>query len=123
MKNKETAIQNAALLEVGRRNDVLAMRLQSGVFRAMDNPKQLVRIGVPGLADTMMVVAVNIHPGMVGKTIGVAVAAEIKTAQGRQSDAQRNWQRAFEARGGVYQLVRSPEQMADLVARVQRGEF
>lgn len=122
-KNPETNIQNAALLAVGARQDVLAMRLQSGVFRSYDQPEKLVRVGQPGLADTMMIVAVEIDASMVGKTVGVAVAAEIKTASGKQSEAQRRWQRAFEQRGGVYEVVRSPDQMVDLVERVKRGEF
>ena len=99
------------------------MRLQSGVFRAYDDPDKIVRIGQPGLPDTMMLVATKITPDMIGKTVAVAVAAEIKTARGRQSDAQRAWQRAFEARGGTYELVRTPDQMVALVDRVQRGEF
>jgi len=122
-QNGETKIQNAALLAVGQRPDVLAMRLQSGVFRAYDDPDKIVRIGQPGLPDTMMLVATQITPDMIGKTIAVAVAAEIKTAKGRQSEAQRNWQAAFEARGGVYRLVRSPDEMVALADEVQRGDW
>lgn len=122
-QNPETRIQNSALLAVGQRQDVMAMRLQSGVFRSYDDPDKIVRVGQPGLADTMMIVAVQITPEMVGKTVGVAVAAEIKTAKGRQSAAQRAWQTAFEARGGQYRLVRSPDEMLDVVDGVQRGEF
>lgn len=123
MRNAETNIQNQALLAVGQRDDVLAMRLQSGCFRAMDAPDKIVRIGQPGLADTMMVVAVTIDASMIGKTIGVAVAGEIKTTKGRQSDAQKRWQAAFEARGGIYELIRSPGQMLELVERVRSGHF
>lgn len=48
---------------------------------------------------------------------------EFKTYTGRQSDAQRNWQHAVEARGGIYQLVRSADDMTALVDRVQRGHW
>ena len=99
------------------------MRLQSGVFRGYDDPKQLVRVGVPGLADTMLVVAVTIKPDMVGRTIGVAVAAEIKTDTGRQSPAQKRWQAAFQRRGGIYRLVRSAADMLGLVTDVQAGRW
>lgn len=123
-QNRETReSQNPSLLAVGARPDVLIWRQQSGVFRSYDDPQRVVRIGQPGMADAMSVVAVTITPEMVGKTIGVAVAPEFKTNRGRQSEAQANWQRAFEQRGGIYELVRTPEQMVDLVARVQRGEF
>lgn len=122
-RNRETNIQNSALLAVGLRQDVLAMRLQSGVFRRMDAPKQFVRVGEPGIADTMLIVAVQISPDMVGRTIGVAVAAEIKTDTGRQSTPQKNWQAAVEKRGGIYRLVRSAEDMLNLVEDVQHGRW
>ena len=102
---------------------MLVWRQQSGLFRAYDNPENIVRIGVPGLADSMAVVAVTITPDMVGKTIGVAVAPEFKTTSGRQSEAQKLWQAAFEKRGGVYRLVRSAADMTELVEDVQSGRW
>lgn len=123
MKNIETSIQNSALLEVGGRHDVMVWRQQSGVFRKIDDPTKMVRVGVPGLSDAMMVVAVTIDPSMVGRTIGVAVAAEFKTAKGRQSPAQANWQTAFTKRGGIYRIIRSAAEMVGLVEDVQRGNW
>lgn len=111
------------MLAVGMRPDVLVWRQQSGVFRAYDDPSRIVRVGVPGMSDAGAIVAVTITPDMVGKTIGVAVQPEFKTAKGTQRDKQQLWQAAVEKRGGVYALVRSAEQMTELVARVQRGEF
>lgn len=121
--NPETKIQNSALLAVGARPDVLAMRLHSGVFRAYDDPTKIVRVGQPGLPDTLLLVATEITADMIGRTVPIAVAAEIKTQRGRQSEAQARWQSAFQQRGGVYELVRSAEQMVDLVERVQRGDW
>lgn len=122
-KNAETTqAQNPALLAVGQRRDVLAWRQQSGLFRAYDDPSKIVRVGVPGLADSMAVVAVTITPDMVGRTVGFAVAAEFKTQTGQQSEPQRLWQSAFEQRGGVYRLVRSADDMRQLVADVQDGK-
>lgn len=123
-QNRETrTVQNPALLAVGARPDVLIWRQQSGVFRSYDNPQNVVRVGQVGMADSLAVVAVQITPEMVGKTIGVAVAAEYKTDTGRQSDAQRNWQRAFEQRGGIYRVIRSASEMLGLVDDVQRGRW
>jgi hypothetical protein len=119
---ESTRVQNPALLAVGQRHDVLAWRQQSGIFRTFDPPYTPTRIGVPGLADSMLVVAVTISPEMVGQTIGVAVGAEFKTGTGRQSEAQQRWQQALEARGGVYRLVRSADDMRQLVADVQSGQ-
>lgn len=98
-------------------------RQQSGVFRAYDNPQNVVRVGQPGMADSLAVVAVTITPDMVGKTVGVAVAAEYKTDRGRQSEAQVNWQRAFQLRGGIYRVIRSAAEMVGLVDEVQRGRW
>lgn len=111
------------MLAVGARPDVLVWRQQSGMFRSFDDPSKVVRVGQPGLADSLAVVAVQITPEMVGRTIGVAVASEFKTSTGRQSDVQRNWQRAFEQRGGIYRLIRSADDMLALVEDVQHGRW
>lgn len=123
-QNRETReTQNPALLAVGARPDVLIWRQQSGVFRAYDDPSRIVRVGQPGMSDAGAIVAVTITPDMVGKTVGIAVQPEFKTRTGRASESQHAWRRAVEQRGGVYELVRTPEQMVDLVTRVQRGDF
>lgn len=124
MQNRETReTQNPAMLAVGCRKDVLVWRQQSGVFRSYDDPNRVVRVGQSGMSDAMMVVEVEITPDMVGRKIGVAVAPEFKTKTGKQSEAQRNWAAAFTARSGVYQLVRTPAEMIDLVERVKRGQW
>lgn len=100
---------------------MLVWRQQSGLFYTREgNP---VRVGLPGMADSGMIVAVTITPEMVGKTIGVAVQPEYKTTSGQQSEAQRNWQRAVEQRGGVYRLVRSAEAMNKLISDVKTGKW
>lgn len=120
-QNRETReTQAPALLAVGARPDVLVWRQQSGVFRSYDDPQRIVRVGVPGMADAGMIVAVTVTPDMVGRTLGVAVQAEFK-AGSRQTDRQQCWQAAVEQRGGIYRVVRSPADMLALVADVQRG--
>ena len=42
-------------------------------------------------------------------TPGRAFAIEVKTARGQQREAQKNWQKAWEKRGGIYVLARSVE--------------
>lgn len=121
-QNIETkAVQNPALLAAGSRPDVLIWRQQSGLFRAYDDPRRVVRVGTPGMSDAMAVVAVTVTPEMVGNTIGVAVAPEFKTATGKQRQRQADWQAAFQARGGVYAIVRTPAEMTALIERVQHG--
>ena len=122
--NRETrSVQNPALLAVGARPDVLIWRQQAGMFRAYDDPSRVVRVGQPGMADAGAIVAVTITPDMVGKTIGVAVQPEFKTTRGQQSEAQKSWQHAVTQRGGIYQIVRNSQDIIDLVARVQRGDW
>ena len=110
------------MLEVGCRPDVLIWKQPVGLFRSLNDPSRKVFVGQPGQSDAIGVVAVTITPDMVGKTIGVAIAPEFKTLTGRQRQTQIDFQTAFEARGGIYELIRSPQQMADLVDRVQSGE-
>lgn len=111
------------MLAVGQRPDVLVWKQPVGLFRQFEPPHNPVRVGIPGQADSMMVVAVTITPDMVGKTVGVAVAPEFKTATGTPSERQKDWRAAFEKRGGIYRLVRSAADMLDLVEDVQHGRW
>jgi hypothetical protein len=65
-----------------------------------------VRFGTPGAPDVRVTVA------------GLAVAVEIKSSTGRQSEQQRRWQAAHEAAGGVYLLCRDAVATAREVARI-----
>lgn len=122
MKNRETThVAHPALLAVGARPDVLVWKQPVGLFRALNDPDRKVFVGTPGQSDAMAVVAVTITEAMVGKTIGVAVAPEFKRPAGTQRESQVLWQAAFEARGGVYRLVRSADDMRQLVQEVQDG--
>jgi len=116
-----THAQNPAMLEAGQRGDVLVWRQVSSLLYTRDGTP--VRVGLPGMADAGMVVAVTITPDMVGRVIGVAVQAEFKADTGRQSEAQRNWQAAVQRRGGVYRLVRCAADMAGLIEDVQHGRW
>lgn len=116
----EKNIQNRALLDFGCRPDVLLFRHHVGRFRSMDDPARIIKVGNPGEADTLGVVAVTITPEMVGQTIGVAVASEFKTAKGRQSDQQKAFQAAWERRGGVYVLARSSEDIHEAIEKIRQ---
>ena len=120
MSEKNT--QNAALLLVGARHDVMIWRNQTGKFLSMDG-QRVVKVGNPGAADAIGVVAVTITPDMVGKTIGVAIAPEFKARRGKQADEQKDWQAAFERRGGVYRLIRQPEELVTMVEDVKHGRW
>lgn len=119
----EKNIQNASLLAIGSDPDVLAMRLQSGIFRSMDDPSRIVKVGTPGVSDSIAIVRVRISQEMVGKDIAVIAAAEFKTAKGKQREAQIKWQEAFEKRGGRYCLIRSPQQMKEFIDEVRTKPY
>lgn len=120
---KEKNIQNASLLAIGSDPDVLAMRLQSGVFRSMDDPSRIVKVGTPGVSDSIAIVRVTITPDMVGKSVAVCAAAEFKTLKGKQRDAQVKWEEAFKKRGGRYRLIRSPQQMKEFIDEVKTNPW
>lgn len=56
---------------------------------------------------------------ILGSFLGRAVAIECKSKRGRQSDAQKDWQRKWEAAGGLYilPLKMSPVESAAFVLR------
>lgn len=118
---KESTIQASSLLAVGMRDDVFPMRLQSGVFRSLHDDR-IIKVGQSGVSDSMLIVSVTITPEMVGCVVPVAVAAEFKTKNGRQSNDQKKWQAAFEKRGGIYRLIRSVGEIEALIELVKSGK-
>ena len=46
-----------------------------------------------------------------------SLALEMKTKDGRQSEAQKQWQRLFEAAGGLYVIIHSYDDFVSAVAR------
>ena len=103
MRNAETNIMNTILLQLSK-DGCMVWRNNTGKFRAMNDPQRIVTVGQVGSADIIGVRPVVITADMVGQTIGQAVAIEVKTATGKQSDAQKLWQQAFEKHGGIYEL-------------------
>ena len=83
----------------------LVWRNQVGLFKTLDG--RTVNIGIKGSSDLMAVKPTVITPDMVGKTLAVFVAVEVKTATGRQSEPQKKWQKAVEKLGVKYILARS----------------
>ena len=84
----------------------MVWRNNTGKFRSMTDPQRIVSVGQVGSADIIGVKPVTITADMVGKVIGQAIAIEVKTPTGKQSQEQKNWQQAFENHGGIYILGR-----------------
>ena len=104
MQNPETKIQNKIMMAMSKKG-WLCWRNQVGLFKTMDG--RTVNIGIKGSSDLMAVKPTVITPEMVGQTLAVFVAVEVKTATGRQSEPQKKWQKAVEKLGVKYILARS----------------
>ena len=82
----------------------LVWRNQVGLFKTIDG--RTVNIGIKGSSDLMAIKPTVITPEMVGQTLAVFVAVEVKTETGRQSDPQKKWQKAVEKLGVKYIIAR-----------------
>lgn len=90
------------------KNGWLVWRNQVGLFKTADG-KRFVQIGVKGSSDIMAVKPTVITQDMVGQTVGIFVAVEVKAATGKQEKDQKNWQKAVESKGIEYILARSED--------------
>jgi hypothetical protein len=90
-------------------------RQQSGNFFTANGAP--VRIGFPGLADSIGWRQVLITPDMVGKTVAQFVAVEMKDGEGRLSPAQRHFLEVVQQAGGVALVARDPADLDGLVAK------
>lgn len=104
MRNPETNIMNKIMLAMSKKG-YLIWRNQVGLFKTLDG--RTVNIGIKGSSDLMAIKPTVITPDMVGQTLAVFVAVEVKTATGRQSEPQKKWQKAVEKLGVKYILARS----------------
>lgn len=66
---------------------------------------QMMRFGVPGMADLTGLVA-----------CGRRLEVEVKAPQGRQSPEQRTWQQVITSLGGLYCLARSTDDLDRFLA-------
>ena len=103
MQNPETKIQNRIMMDMSKKG-YLVWRNQVGLFKTIDG--RTVNIGIKGSSDLMAIKPTVITPEMVGQTLAVFVAVEVKTETGRQSEPQKKWQKAVEKLGVKYIIAR-----------------
>jgi Holliday junction resolvase len=89
----ESAILREVLMAVSRLPKTMVWRNQTGALR--NRAGQLVTFGLVG------------SPDIIGVTRGRAIAIECKSASGRQSEAQKRFEQAWRAAGGIYVVARS----------------
>jgi hypothetical protein len=96
MTEAELHFQAWNLLCAFGRNDVLAFHVPNGEDRSGKVGGKLKAMGVvPGVADFIVIVGGKVH------------GVELKTATGRQSPAQIQFQCSLERAGGQYHVARS----------------
>ena len=97
--SREAVIQQEIRLALGMRDDIFMFRINVGKFRPLDGGPRVIQSAPDGTPDLMGVM------GPSGKAFGI----EVKAAKGKQREAQKRWQEAWEKRGGIYILARSLE--------------
>lgn len=70
-----------------------------------------------GSSDLIGITPVKITPDMIGSTLGVFTAAEVKTKTGRPTDEQVRFINAIKSRGGIAGIVRSTDDAVQLVSQ------
>jgi hypothetical protein len=106
----EAQIQAAIRLALGQRDDIMLFRINVGKFRPLNGPQdRVITTAPPGTPDLLGVLGPN----------GRALAIEVKDAKGKQRPEQVAFQKAWEARGGLYILARSVD---DVLSRIGTGE-
>ena len=108
-RQNEAQIQSAIRLALGQRDDVMLFRINVGKFRPLNGPQdRVIQSAPPGTPDLLGVV----KPGR-------ALAIEVKDAKGKQRPEQIAFQKAWEARGGIYIIARSVD---DVIERIGSEE-
>ncbi len=74
--------------------------------------------GFEGMSDSVGWIPVEITPDMVGRTVAVYAAAEIKMETGRATDPQKRFIAAVRAAGGVAGVCRAEQDADAMVARL-----
>jgi len=116
MSRSEKAILNDTLVQVSALPETICWRNNTGT--AWAGRRVDARIGQTIVVKPGMTIIMNAQPvsfglpgsaDIMGASAGRPVAIETKTAIGRQSDLQVNFEAAWTKAGGLYILARSPE--------------
>lgn len=126
---RESQLLAEVRLFLGQRQDIMAWRMNTGLFRSIKNgpgdKPRVIRSNPTGTPDLIGVQAREVdavdminpdsfqpHEKKYTLVYGQAFAVETKTPEGRQRESQIRWQAAWEARGGIYILATSLEDVA-----------
>lgn len=113
---QENNIQNAirlALTDAG----ILSFRNNVGAYRTEDGHYVRYGVGEKGGSDLICITPVTITQEMVGQTVGVFTAIEVKTAKGRASKNQKLFIEAVQRQGGLAGIARSPSDALQITGK------
>lgn len=93
-------------------------RNNCGVSVLSDGRRIRYGVGNPGGSDLIGITPVTITPDMVGRTLGVFTAIEVKKPTGsRISQDQKNFIAAIINSGGYAGVARSPEEALEIIKK------
>lgn len=122
MANQETDLQQRIRLAVGALPGFRLWRNNSG---KLPDPRtgRWVQFGVasPGGSDLIGYRSITITPDMVGRTVAVFTAVEVKTDTGRATPAQRNFIDHIRRAGGIAAIVRTTAEALRIATEPFRG--
>lgn len=113
---QENNIQNAIRLSLTDCG-VLSFRNNVGAYKTEAGHYVRYGVGESGGSDLICITPVTITPDMVGQTLGVFTAIEVKTAKGRASENQKRFIEAVKRQGGLAGIARSPADALQIVGK------
>lgn len=125
-RNRESNVQARAMLALSEGGAVVFRQNVGTAFAGvvLDRTATTLTLGNPrplhaglceGSSDIIGWVPVEITPDMIGQTLAVFVAAEVKTPTGRTTEAQERFLAAVRSSGGVAGVVRSEDEARALL--------
>jgi hypothetical protein len=111
---KETNIQRLIQLELSKCG-VLTFRNNVGVLKNTAGIPIKFGVGNPGGSDLIGIVPTVVTPEMVGNTVGIFAAIEVKTPTGKPTKEQLNFIEVVLKNGGIAGICRSPTDALKLV--------
>ncbi|ABB56758.1 VRR-NUC domain-containing protein [Synechococcus elongatus] len=115
MANSETSLQARLWKTLSQSPDVRLWRNNVGTCKAADG--RFVRFGLcPGSSDLIGLTRVTITPDMVGQTIALFTAIEVKTPTGRVTPEQQSFIDFVQRSGGRAGVARSMQDANKIIS-------
>lgn len=112
MKNSEKQIQHD--IHTGLTGDTHLFR--NNVGTAQTSTGSVVKFGLcPGSSDLIGWTTIEITPEMIGRSVAVFTAIEVKSATGRASKKQKNFIKRIHDCGGIAGIARSLDDAVNVV--------